>query len=52
MLYFDALPEYHFGSIRQQIWAGLHFPFHLMLVLFLEGTAQWVIWFKMNQSAK
>ncbi|KAE9377366.1 hypothetical protein N431DRAFT_542699 [Stipitochalara longipes BDJ] len=50
MLYFDALPEYHFGSIRQQIWAGLHFPFHLALVLFLEGTGQWVLWFKMNET--
>jgi hypothetical protein len=52
MLYFDALPEYHFGSIRQQIWAFLRFPFHLVLVLFMEAMAQFVIWFKMNEAAK
>jgi hypothetical protein len=52
MLYFDALPDYHFGSIRQQFWAFSHFPFHLFLVLFLEGMAQFVIWFKMNEVAK
>lgn len=52
MLYFDALPDYHFGSIRQQFWAFLHFPFHLVLVLFMEGTAQFVIWFKMNDALK
>jgi hypothetical protein len=52
MLYFDALPDYHFGSIRQQFWAFLHFPFHLFLVLSVEGIAQFVIWFKMNEAAK
>ena len=44
MLYFDWLNIHnHFGSIRQQIWAFLHFPFHLLLVLSLEGTAQVII---------
>ncbi|PMD22752.1 hypothetical protein NA56DRAFT_73563 [Hyaloscypha hepaticicola] len=51
MLYFDALPDYHFGSIRQQFWAFLHFSFHLFLVLFLEEMAQFVTWFKMNEVA-
>jgi hypothetical protein len=47
MLYFDFLPKGHFGSIRQPIWAFLHFPFHLALVLFMEGLAEFVIWHKM-----
>lgn len=47
MLYFDWLSPRHFGSIRQQIWAFLHFPFHLSLVLFMEGTAQFIIWQKL-----
>ena len=47
MLYFDWLSPTHFGSIRQQIWAFLHFPFHLSLVLFMEGTAQLIIWQKL-----
>ncbi|TVY37374.1 hypothetical protein LOCC1_G005633 [Lachnellula occidentalis] len=44
MLYFDWLNIHdHFGSIRQQLWAFLHFPFHLFLVLSLEGTSQVII---------
>jgi hypothetical protein len=34
----------HFGTIRQQIWAFLHFPFHLSLVLLMEGINQFVIY--------
>lgn len=52
MLYFDSLTREHFGSIRQQIWAFLHFPFHVALVLFLEGTSQFVIWHKMVEAAR
>lgn len=47
MLYFDWLSHQHFGSVRQQIWAFLHFPFHLSLVLAMEGGAQFVIWRKL-----
>ncbi|TVY43268.1 hypothetical protein LSUB1_G000922 [Lachnellula subtilissima] len=44
MLYFDWLNIHdHFGSIRQQIWTFLHFPFHLFLVLSLAGTSQVII---------
>ncbi|KAK5137359.1 hypothetical protein LTR08_008937 [Meristemomyces frigidus] len=32
MLYFDWIQEEHFGTIRQQLWALLHFPLHLLLV--------------------
>ncbi len=49
MLYFDWLTHQHFGSVRQQIWAFLHFPFHLSLVLFMEGTAQFIIWRKLTE---
>jgi hypothetical protein len=52
MLYFDSLTREHFGSIRQQIWAFLHFPFHVALVLFLEGTSQFVVWHKMVETSK
>ncbi|KAH6668806.1 bacterial low temperature requirement A protein-domain-containing protein [Halenospora varia] len=50
MLYFDALPPHHFGSIRQQFWAYLHFPLHLALVLFLVGVSQFFIWNKITQA--
>ncbi|KAH8812164.1 bacterial low temperature requirement A protein-domain-containing protein [Xylogone sp. PMI_703] len=43
-LYFDNVQLEQFGSIRQQIWAFLHFPFHMALVLLMEGINQFVIW--------
>ena len=39
----------NFGTIRQQIWAFLHFPFHLALVLLMEGTNQFVIYGHITQ---
>lgn len=44
MLYFDWIEEHHFGSIRQQIWALLHFPLHLSLALAIEGVNQCILW--------
>jgi len=53
MLYFDWLNLHsHFGSIRQQIWAFLHFPFHLFLVLGLEGTSQVIIVRKLEEAVR
>ncbi|APA11344.1 hypothetical protein sscle_07g061140 [Sclerotinia sclerotiorum 1980 UF-70] len=46
MLYFDWLNRSQFGSMRQQIWAFLHFPFHLALVFLVEGAAQFIRWRK------
>ena len=44
MLYFDRLRDTHFGTIKQQIWAFLHFPLHITLVLVLEGVSNFVVW--------
>ncbi|KAF2175986.1 hypothetical protein K469DRAFT_682858 [Zopfia rhizophila CBS 207.26] len=44
MLYFDRLQEDHFGTIKQQIWAFIHFPLHIALVLVLEGVSQFIVW--------
>jgi low temperature requirement protein LtrA len=43
-LYFDRMQEEHFGSIKQQVWAFLHFPLHLVLVLVLQGVSLLIIW--------
>ncbi|RFU25789.1 hypothetical protein B7463_g10553, partial [Scytalidium lignicola] len=43
-LYFDNIQMEQFGAVRQQIWAFLHFPFHMALVLLMEGINQFVIW--------
>ncbi|KAI9698469.1 MAG: hypothetical protein M1836_004050 [Candelina mexicana] len=39
-LYFDHHPPSHYGTLLQQIWALLHFPFHVALILLLEGIQQ------------
>ncbi|KAH7379975.1 bacterial low temperature requirement A protein-domain-containing protein [Cadophora sp. MPI-SDFR-AT-0126] len=44
ILYFDNIHEGKSTSIRQHIWACLHFPFHVTLVLLTEGASQFVAW--------
>ena len=44
MLYFDRLQEEHFGSIKQQIWSFMHFFLHTVLVLVLQGIANFILW--------
>ncbi|KAJ5970806.1 uncharacterized protein N7479_000724 [Penicillium vulpinum] len=39
-LYFDNVRMEPFGSVHQQLWSLLHFPFHLVLALMMEGTNQ------------
>ncbi|GLA25514.1 hypothetical protein AnigIFM63604_007150 [Aspergillus niger] len=36
--YFDLSPRRVLGKYSQQIWAQLHFPFHVVLILLLEGS--------------
>ncbi|KAL4957848.1 nineteen complex-related protein 2-domain-containing protein [Aspergillus filifer] len=36
--YFDLTPRHTMGTFAQQIWAQLHFPFHVVLILLLEGS--------------
>ncbi|KAJ5528102.1 hypothetical protein N7513_012261 [Penicillium frequentans] len=37
-VYFDLSPGRRLGRVAQQIWAQLHFPFHVALILLLEGS--------------
>ncbi|KAJ5660374.1 hypothetical protein N7507_006825 [Penicillium longicatenatum] len=37
-VYFDLSPRRRLGRLAQQIWAQLHFPFHVALILLLEGS--------------
>lgn len=37
-IYFDVSPRRGLGVLAQQIWAQLHFPFHVALILLLEGS--------------
>ncbi|PFH62850.1 hypothetical protein XA68_11631 [Ophiocordyceps unilateralis] len=47
LLYFDWLRDsFHLPAIRQQLWMGVHLPFHLSLILFTQGFTQFLIWSK------
>ena len=37
-VYFDIFPSRRLGKMSQRIWAQLHFPFHVALILLLEGS--------------
>lgn len=51
MFYFDYTPRgVHYGTIRQQFWAVLHFPFHLAVVLSVEGLRQLSTWWSFLQA--
>lgn len=44
VLYFDQIENDRFGTIRQQIWAILHFPFHVAVLLTVEGSTALILW--------
>lgn len=51
MFYFDYNPRnVHYGSIRQQVWSLLHFPFHLSVVLSVEGLRQLLTYYNLSQT--
>ncbi|ORY58214.1 uncharacterized protein BCR38DRAFT_461007 [Pseudomassariella vexata] len=50
-LYFDWMHKEESMSVRHQVWwASLHLPFHIALVLFLEGANQFIIWARVLES--
>lgn len=44
VLYFDQIEHDRFGTIRQQIWACLHFPLHVAILLTVEGSTTLILW--------
>ncbi|KAF2878210.1 hypothetical protein BDV95DRAFT_478666 [Massariosphaeria phaeospora] len=40
ILYFDNLPRYKFGIVKQQFWMALHLPFHASILGVVEGSQQ------------
>ena len=46
LVYHDWMHHSYLPAIRQQIWTLLHFPFHLSLILFMQGFTQFIIWTK------
>ncbi|KAI1206517.1 uncharacterized protein F4807DRAFT_233708 [Annulohypoxylon truncatum] len=51
-IYFDWMHDEHSMSKRHQVWwTSLHLPFHIALVLLLEGASQFVVWARIVESA-
>ncbi|MCJ1474324.1 hypothetical protein MMC13_002982 [Lambiella insularis] len=46
MLYFDQEETTHVGTLRQQFWTILHFPFHITVLLVVEGLNRLSVWTK------
>ena len=46
MLYFDQVETERVGTLRQQIWTMVHFPFHVCVILVVEGQTQLSTWRK------
>lgn len=47
LVYFDwQRSSFPLPALRQQIWTCLHLPFHLSLVLFMQGFTQFLVWSK------
>ncbi|KAH6895770.1 hypothetical protein B0T10DRAFT_398044 [Thelonectria olida] len=46
LVYFDWMKTSYLPTFRQQAWAIVHFPFHLAMVLFMQGFTQFIIWSK------
>ncbi|CAN9390184.1 unnamed protein product [Alternaria alternata] len=44
MLYFDQLSHDRFGTLRQQVWALLHYPLHSAILLCVEGNTSLIVW--------
>jgi hypothetical protein len=45
-IYFDWMDHEHLKGLRQLTWTIFHFPFHVALLLFMEGSTQFMMWWK------
>ncbi|KAL1795662.1 hypothetical protein ACET3X_005886 [Alternaria dauci] len=52
MLYFDQLSHDRFGTLRQQVWAVLHYPLHSAILLCVEGNTSLIVWNSAVQALK
>lgn len=46
LVYFDWMKTPYLPPVRQMLWTIIHFPFHLALVLFMQGFTQFIQWSK------
>ncbi|KAK0611378.1 hypothetical protein B0T14DRAFT_571276 [Immersiella caudata] len=50
MIYFDWRRSIRLGKYKQLLWSFLHFPFHLAMRIFIEGSSQFVVWWKVLET--
>ncbi|KAK4639885.1 hypothetical protein QC761_700940 [Podospora bellae-mahoneyi] len=50
MIYFDWRRNLRMPLYRELLWSFLHFPFHIFLKLFILGSSQFVIWWKVIET--
>ncbi|KAK1750424.1 hypothetical protein QBC47DRAFT_310091 [Echria macrotheca] len=50
MIYHDWSHNLFLGKVKLVIWSFLHYPFHLAMRLFIEGSSQFVIWWKIFET--
>ncbi|KAL7905093.1 hypothetical protein GGI35DRAFT_489308 [Trichoderma velutinum] len=46
LVYWDWMKTAYLPPLRQMLWTLVHFPFHLALVLFMQGFTQFIQWSK------
>ncbi|EGR48501.1 uncharacterized protein TRIREDRAFT_108011 [Trichoderma reesei QM6a] len=51
-MYFDWMHSGRLAHTRQMLWVSWHLPFHIALVLLLEGANQFIAWSQALQSIK
>ena len=47
MLYFDQTEVDRVGTVRQLVWTILHLPYHVSILLLVEGVSQLSVWRKL-----
>lgn len=52
MLYFDHVQPERMGTLRQHIWAIIHFPFHASILFVVEGLSRLSVWRKVLDSVQ
>lgn len=50
MIYFDWRRSIRLGRYKQLIWSFVHYPFHLAMRIFIEGSSQFVVWWKVIET--
>ncbi|KAK0383250.1 hypothetical protein NLU13_9163 [Sarocladium strictum] len=51
MVYSDWVSKVQLPGWRQMAWVLLHFPLHLVMMLFMEGCSQFIIFWKLSEKS-